>query len=355
MNSPRQNQALGSQARGAKLSIYPPEGRPLGLFRLQPGPSFTTHQKMADMWTQYNRQRFQSQGNRPRNPQKGRTIMSTMLESVRERGTKTHMETQAPPPVRGQQTHGPPQHPTSEPGEGRTAVNPSGHKQVSLCVSRGFNQGQGPAHLGQPKKEAWSQATVDPGLGDPAWTKEGLEGSATHLPHIGSGEESKAEPTFLQDEGLRLELFRQKITLSTRHECQINKRLANRSHLMHLGMPFDGVTTYRQSYIPVECPPKHSGARCISPQATVNWHQWGSEYSDRYQGPGRYLPSQRKPPSGLKAHPASPDPSGTQALFNTEKICRHLSSEYQRQYNYREESGPSRPKTSPVYSQHHRV
>ena len=173
---------------------------------------------MADMWTQYNRQSYQSQVNRSRNPQvssrlvtlcccscqvlhtcqtqsnkpytpflhflflsvsfslqKGRTMMSTMLESVRERGTKPHMETQAPPSERGQQTHGPPQHPSSEPGEGRTALNP-------------FNQGQGPAHIGQPRKEAWSQATVDPDLGDPSCTKDGLKGSATHLPHIGSGE-----------------------------------------------------------------------------------------------------------------------------------------------------------------------
>ncbi|XP_041728660.1 uncharacterized protein LOC121559488 [Coregonus clupeaformis] len=319
MHSFRQIQSWGPQARVGQQSTYgadykPPSDRPLSLFRLHAEPSCTTHQKLVDVWAQYHRQCFQTSTNGPRNPasaftQKGRTVRAAMLES--ENFSKIPVERTAPR-EKGQ-SQIPPKRSSFDSGE-RRSVSPS------LSWTSVHNSGPSrPA-----RKEAWMQATGDPALGVSTKAKDGVE-----LPHIGSGEGSDAEPP-LQLEGLRAEQFRRDMTHSSRLEGQINQRIATQSNLMHLGLPFDGVTTYSQSYT-LGQPPTLRGPQRILPEATLNWRAWESEYQDRYQGPDRYVPGQRKPPSGL------------------DQTRGHIRSEYQRHFTKKNYPGLARTKTSPAY------
>eukprot|EP00063_Salmo_salar_P075361 XP_014050196.1 PREDICTED: uncharacterized protein LOC106602212 isoform X3 [Salmo salar] len=326
-------QSRGPQARVGQQSTYgadykPPSDRHLRLFRLHAEPSCTTHQKLADMWAQYYRQCFQTITNGPQNPafaftQKGRTVRAATLES--ENFSMIQVERTAPP-EKGQ-SQIPPQRSSSDSGE-RRSVSPS---LPSTSVRNSIPSR--PA-----RKEAWTQATGDP-TGVTTTPKDMVE-----LPHIGSGEGSDGELP-LQVERLREEQFRRDMTHSSRQEGQINQRIANQSNLMHLGLPFDGVTTYSQSYTHWDNPSTLRGPR-IQPEATLNWRAWVSEYQDRYQGPDRYVPGQRKPPSGLEKEPCTTEYQP--GAHTADQTQGHIRSEYQRHFTKKNYPGLSRPKTSPA-------
>nr|XP_046196549.1 uncharacterized protein LOC124028550 [Oncorhynchus gorbuscha] len=284
------------------------------------------------MWAQYYRQCFQTITNGPQNPafsftQKGRTVRAAMLDS--ENVSKIQVERTAPPDKGQSQI--PPQCSSSDSGE-RRSVSPS---LSSTSVHNSLPSR--PA-----RKEAWTHATGDPALGVTTTPKDMVE-----LPHIGSGEGSDGELP-LQVERLRAKQFRRDMTHSSRLEGQINQRIATQSNLMHLGLPFNGVTTYSQSYTHWDNPSTLRSPQCILPEATLNWRAWVSEYQDRYQGPDHYVPGQRKPPSGLKEPCTTKYQPGAHTADQTRG---HICSEYQRHFTKKNYPGLSRPKTSPAYRQ----
>ncbi|KAJ8000849.1 hypothetical protein DPEC_G00184660 [Dallia pectoralis] len=300
--------------------------RPHGLFRLQTEPSHVTHQKIADLWAQYQRLRFKTSTSHPRNlastfTRSDTTKTATILE--RENFTQTRVERTGLQEEGLRQAH----HLTPGPGEERS---------YSLSLNETFTASSEPSHSCPVPREAWTLVTGDLGVGVADKADHGVE-----LPHIGSGEGTDVEAPKV--EGVRAEKCRRDMACFSRLEGKINKRFATHSSHMPLGLPFDGVTTYSQSYTPWDRPPCRRGSQHILPEATVNRHiynwdnsrAWESEYHERYQRPERPVPG-RTPPTYLK----------TESQPGTVQMQGNIRSEYQRQYTVKGYPCLSRSKTS---------